>query len=188
MTPSIQHNLQSLNWVQEIIIRPARNEDLKSLEWEGAYIQYRKIYQRSFQKSCEGKTLMWVADFPNFGIVAQVFIQLESNRRDLADGTNKAYLYAFRVRPAFRNQGLGIKMLDFAEKDVWRRGFSEMTLNVAQKNEAAIRLYQRTGYTIVGYEKGDWTFRDHHNNLRRIIEPAWKMRKNLSCLGKNNLK
>jgi hypothetical protein len=75
MTPSTQHNLQSLNWVQEIIIRPARNEDLKSLEWEGAYIQYRKIYQRTFQKSCEGKTLMWVADFPNFGIVAQVFIQ-----------------------------------------------------------------------------------------------------------------
>ncbi|MAT43179.1 MAG: hypothetical protein CL609_12625 [Anaerolineaceae bacterium] len=179
-TAKQHHDLRSKNWVQEITFRPVRFTDLKSLEWEGAYIQYRKIYQRTFQKSCEGKTLMWAADLPNFGIVAQVFIQLESNRLDLADGTNKAYLYAFRVRPAYRNQGLGIKMLDFAEKDIWQRGFNEMTLNVAQKNEAAIRLYQRTGYTIIGYEKGDWTFRDHHNNLRRIIEPAWKMSKKLS--------
>ncbi len=177
MTSFTQNNLRIENWIKQVLIRPVRSADLPSLEWEGAYIQYRKIYQRTFQRTREGKTLMWVGDFPPFGLVAQVFIQLESSRKDLADGINKAYLYALRVRPAFRNQGLGKKMIDHAERDIWQRGFSEITLNVAQNNESAIRLYQRIGYTIVGYEKGDWTFRDHNNNLRRVIEPAWKMSK-----------
>lgn len=179
MNPSQENNVLIEDWVRNIDIRPVQYADLHSMEWEGAYTHFRKIYQRTFQRALEGKTLMWVADLLNFGVVAQVFVQLESSRKDLADGKDTAYLYAFRVRPAFRNQGIGKDMLTFAENQVWRRGFLEITLNVAKNNAGAIRLYQRARYKIVGYEKGDWTFRDHHNNLRRIVEPAWKMSKKL---------
>jgi ribosomal protein S18 acetylase RimI-like enzyme len=167
------------DWITQIKIRPVRYSDLPSMEWEGAYTHFRKVYQRTYQKACEGKTLMWVVDLQTIGVIAQVFVQLESPRKDLADGKNVAYLYAFRVRPAYRNQGLGKKMLTFVEDEMQQRGFREITLNVAQRNEPAIRLYQQVGYQIVGYEKGDWTFHDHQNRLRRIIEPAWKMIKRL---------
>ncbi len=180
MKPATFPNYLIEDWIKKVIIRPVQYADLRSMEWEGAYTHFRKVYQRTYQKACDGKTRMWVADLPELGVIAQVFIQLESNRRDLADGSQRAYLYALRVRPSFRNQGLGEKLILFSENDVQQRNFSVMTLNVAQNNPGAIRLYQRLGYQIVGTEKGDWAFRDHKNNLRRIIEPAWKMEKRLS--------
>lgn len=168
------------NWVNLIQFRQVNYSDLRSLEWEGTYIHFRKVYLQAYQRTQEGKALMRVAELPQFGIVGQVFIQLISSRRDLADGIDKAYLYAFRVRPQFRNHGLGKKMLFYAETLLIKRGYSEIILNVAKKNINAIRLYENYGYQIVGNESGDWTFRDHNNETRRIVEPAWKMSKRIT--------
>lgn len=112
-------------WVQKVSIRPIVRAELPQLEWEGQFSHLRKVYASAFEKHIAGKTIMWVADLPMKGIIGQVFIQLSSTRMDLADGQKRAYLYAFRIRPTYRNAGLGTRMNKFLEEFLLRKKFSE---------------------------------------------------------------
>lgn len=161
--------------IDKVIFRHVLYEDLEELEWDGEYSHLRRVYASAYQRSKEGRNVLWVADHPTAGIIGQVFIQLISSRTDLADGNIRAYLYAFRIRKQYRNMGLGTKMIALVEKDLLRRGFSEITLNVSKENKLAIRLYEKVGFQIEGHESGEWTFRDQYNRLRHVVEPAWKM-------------
>lgn len=179
MKQKILTGLEINDWQQKTILRPVQLMDLRSLEWEGTYIHLRQVYKKAYQRSLEGKTLMWAADLPGVGIIGQIFFQLVSSRIDLADGKHRSYLYAFRIRPTYRYQGLGKMIMAYTENDLLNRGFREITLNVAKKNLPAIELYQKSGYKIVGHETGEWSFRDHQNKMRKIIEPAWRMLKRI---------
>jgi ribosomal protein S18 acetylase RimI-like enzyme len=178
----MQNTLESTaqEWLQKVSFRPIVRSELLQLEWEGEYSHLRKVYASAFEKHLTGKTIMWVADLQNQGIIGQVFIQLSSTRMDLADGQNRAYLYAFRIRPAFRNAGLGTRMNWFLEDFLIKKQFKEITLIVAKENLSAIRLYNRLGYHKAGYESGAWSYRDHNNQIQHVVEPAWKMIKTLS--------
>ena len=170
-------------WLSEVNIRPLVRSDLPQLEWDGEFAYLRKVYARAFERVLEGKSIMWVAELPDEGIIGQVFIQYISFRSDLADGINRAYLYAFRIKPAFRNNGLGTLMNNTLETHLLKKKFKEISLIVAKDNSAAIRLYKRLGYEIRGQESGEWSFRDHRNRLRHILEPGWKMVKVLNKTG-----
>lgn len=169
----------TFDWKDQVIIRHLIFEDLPELEWDGEYTRYRKVYLRAYKSSNEGKTVIWVADLPSTGIIGQVFLQLNSMRKDLADGSFCAYLYSFRIKSNFRNAGLGKRMLDIVEGDLRKRHFQEITLNVAKTNLDAIRFYQSNGYEIIDSEPGEWSFRDHNDKLQRVVEPAWKMMKRI---------
>lgn len=173
-------DLNYQHWLSNVNIRPLIRSDLPHLEWDGEFVQLRKVYARAFERVLEGKSIMWVADFPGEGIIGQVFIQYISIRPDLADGINRAYLYAFRIKPAYRNAGLGSRMNQVLEAHLLSKNFKEVSLIVAKENTAAIRLYTRLGYKKVGQESGEWSFRDHRNRLTQIVEPGWKMVKVLS--------
>ena len=178
----MQNTIESATqeWLQNVTIRPIVRSDLPQLEWEGQYSHLRKVYASAFEKHIDGRTVMWVADLPLKGIIGQVFIQLSSTRSDLADGKNRAYLYAFRIRPEFRNVGLGTRMTLFLEEFLLEKKFKEITLIVAKENIAAIRLYKRLGYQKAGHESGAWNYRDHNNQIHHVVEPAWKMVKILN--------
>jgi ribosomal protein S18 acetylase RimI-like enzyme len=171
---------QSNLWIDNVIIRHLIFSDLTQLEWNGEYKHLRQVYLNAYKNRNQGKNVLWVADLPQIGVIGQVFIQLNSVRKDLADGFFSAYLYAFRIKPEFRNAGLGSRIYQVVEKDLLKRNFREVTLNVAKTNEPAIRLYQRIGFEIVGSEPGEWSFRDHENKLQKVVEPAWKMVKSIS--------
>ncbi len=138
----------------QIIIRPLRAEDLPALEWGGEYRHYRRLYRDIYQSMVQGRTLMWVVELPEAGVIGQIFVQLLSVDPSLADGHERAYLYAFRVKPAYRNQGVGSQLLHYVEQDLWQRGFRRLYLAVGRDNTAALRFYQRHGYTIVAAQRG----------------------------------
>lgn len=56
------------------------------------------------------------------------------------------YLQAIAVLPAARGNGVGSKLLAFAEKEAQRCGCNRITLDVAATNTGGIRLYERLGY------------------------------------------
>lgn len=122
---------------------------------------------------------MWVAELTAHGVIGQVFTQLISNRIELADGKDRAYIYGFRIRPAYRGQGLGSKMLKLVEIDLQQRGFRFVTLNVGQDNILARKLYERMGYRVVDSDPGEWSYLDHDGVHREVSEPAWRMEKTL---------
>ncbi|MEW6503199.1 MAG: GNAT family N-acetyltransferase [Chloroflexota bacterium] len=165
------------DWLETVIIRNVRKEDLPALEWGGEFTHFRRVYAEAFERAQMGYSILWVAELLEKGIIAQVFIQLICNRKELADGIRRAYLYSFRVHPDFRNQGLGSRMVRHVELDLIRRGFQVLTLNVARDNLNALRLYLRLGFHIVAAEPGVWSFVDDKGIRQTVEEPAWRMEK-----------
>lgn len=90
-----------------------------------------------------------------------------------------AYIYGFRIQAAFRGRGLGSRVLQNVELDLAQRGFHRVTLNVAQDNFGARRLYERLGYRIVAPEPGIWSYLDEDGQRRHVNEPAWRMEKEI---------
>lgn len=169
----------SAEWLSEVEIRIGREEDLPALEWQGELIQFRKLYRQVYQNACDGRASIWVAELERAGIIGQVFVQFSSSRKELADGEIRAYIYGFRVRPAYRGSGVGTHLLKQVEQDLQKRHFRWVTLNVSRQNLAAQRFYKRNGYQIVAAEAGRWSYLDHMGKRREVDEPAWRMQKKL---------
>lgn len=169
----------SMAEIDEVIIRRMTREDLTALEWDGEFLHFRNVYKGVYKRMQSGTAEAWVAESPTAGIVGQVFLQLESDRPELADGWNRAYLYSFRIKPRFRSHGLGTKMMTVMENFLVARRFTRLTLNVARDNLDAIRLYQRLGFQIVAEEPGVWSYIDHMGKWQTVIEPSWRMEKRI---------
>lgn len=166
--------------LQGLRIRHITEADLSRLEWDGEYTHFRRIFADAYQASRRGAAVLWMAETHQQGIIGQVFISLISARRDLADGSDRAYLYGFRILPAYRNLGVGKRMLHVVEKDLIRRGFRLLTLNVGRDNIDAQRFYQRLGFQTLHGDPGRWSYIDHRGRRRFVNEPAWRMEKILS--------
>jgi ribosomal protein S18 acetylase RimI-like enzyme len=160
-------------------MRKAIREDLAALEWDGEYAHFRRLYLDIYQSAERGEAILWVAELTGEDIIGQMFVQLSSARPELADGRTQAYIYGFRVRPAFRGKGIGTFMLEAAETDLVRRGFRKVVLNVNQDNVGARRLYERNGYQVVAEEEGRWSYLDQYGRRRQVNEPAWRMEKEM---------
>jgi ribosomal protein S18 acetylase RimI-like enzyme len=166
-------------WLHQVIIRNVTQADLIALEWEGEFQHFRRMYADIYEHARKGTSVLWLAELPEKGVIGQVFIQLNSNRPELADGVIRAYLYGFRIKPVYRGRGLGTQMMDIVEKDLVKRGFHYVTLNVGRDNPDARRLYERLGYTVIAAEPGIWSYIDDRGERRDVNEPAWRMQKQL---------
>jgi ribosomal protein S18 acetylase RimI-like enzyme len=160
-----------------LCIRHVTENDLHSLEWDGEYIHYRRIFRDAFIAAQKGEAVLWIADTPQEGLIGQVFISLKSARQDLADGSNRAYLYGFRIRPVYRDLGIGTQIMYVVENDLVQRDFKILTLNVGRDNISALRFYKRMGFQIVHSDPGSWSYIDHHGRRHSVNEPAWRMEK-----------
>lgn len=169
-------------WLDDVQIRQMRQEDLPALEWNGEFAHFRRLYAEIYQSACRGKAVLWVADLTRVGVIGQMFVQLSSERRELADGHIRAYIYGFRVQLSYRGLGLGTQMMAVAEADLLQRGFQLVTLNVGRDNHAARRLYERLNYRVVAAEPGEWSYLDEYGVRREVREPAWRMEKRLAIV------
>lgn len=160
-------------------IRQLVQGDLPALEWDGEYSHFRRLYAEIYQSAKRGRSVLWVADLQGAGVIGQLFVQLTSGRPELADGARRAYIYGFRVKPAYRRRGVGTRLLLATEADLVQRGFFWVTLNVARDNPDARRLYEQLGYHVVAADPGQWSYLDEKGQRREVYEPAWRMEKRL---------
>ncbi len=162
-----------------ILIRPLEERDLPALEWDGEYRHYRTVFRANFEDMQRGQRLMLVA-VSGAEMVGQIFMQLNSGERQYADGRHRGYLYALRVRPAWRRRGIGGKLVAAAEAHLRQRGYRTAVIAVAKTNAGAQRLYTRLGYRVFADDPGVWTFTDADGREQRVEEPAWLMEKALA--------
>lgn len=73
-----------------------------------------------------------------------------SQTEPVDDGLEVERIY---VMKGHQNKGLGRKMLDFAFKRARELGLRRTWLGVWEQNTAAIRLYERMGFTVFGKHK-----------------------------------
>jgi len=171
--------ITSPNWLSQVIIRKITRSDLPALEWNGEYRHLRRVYSFSFQAQEFGRAVIWVAEHPDAGIIGQIFLQLISDRLELADGINRAHIYSFRIKPPYRCAGLGSIILNKAEAYLRESSFRYVTLNVAKSNQKAQRFYKRHNYQIASHESGRWSYPDDEGEWHDVEEPAWRMQKEL---------
>jgi ribosomal protein S18 acetylase RimI-like enzyme len=164
-------------FLEGINIRPARKSDLEAMEWEGEFRHFRSLFANAYERMVNGTSMIWIAEMDGVGLVGQIFLQLVSDRPELSDGWQRAYFYSFRIKPQYRNRGLGTKMIQVVEDFLRQRKFSRLTLNVARDNTDAIRLYKRLGYQIVAEEPGIWSYPDDEGKWHTVTEPSWRMEK-----------
>jgi ribosomal protein S18 acetylase RimI-like enzyme len=170
----------TISWLSTIRLRYATRDDLPALEWNGEFTHFRRLYQEIYQNVSQGRALMWVVDIPENGIVGQLFVQLESHRQELADGRRRAYIYGFRIQPAYRDHRVGSRLLEKAEVDLIKRRFRWVALNVGRQNLKALRFYERHGYRIIAADPGQWSYVDHQGHHQEVCEPAWRIQKCIS--------
>ena len=89
------------------------------------------------------------AVLPNGRIVGKIGI-----RYDKHPGAGN--LFQFDVVEDLRSRGIGTELLRRAEQRIRDHGCDRATLAVEETNEAAIRLYHRAGYEVIGTEMAQW--------------------------------
>ena len=164
--------------VDQVTIRPLREEDLPGLAWDGVYEKYRKVFRQSFTDAERGQRILLVA-VAGRQMVGQVFIQLTSSETRYADGAARGYLYALRVRPPWQGQGLGTRLIAAAEEALLALGFSVAVIAAGKDNPRAYQLYLRLGYKTFAEDPGVWYFTDVNGRRQVMEEPCWVMEKKL---------
>jgi len=159
-------------------IRELQKHDLPALEWDGVYQRYRRLYQLAWREAVRGRNLLLVAEVEQT-IVGQIFVQLNGHPADPLLKEHTGYLYSFRVKPAFRNQGIGTKLVWTAEQRLLEQGFTRVIISVARDNFHAQRLYKRLGFTHLIDDPGQWFYIDDRGQLRFVDEPAYLFHKDL---------
>jgi ribosomal-protein-alanine N-acetyltransferase len=91
-------------------------------------------------------------------------------------GAFVGYIQTVCIFPEWRNQGIGTKLIDFAEDRILRDS-PNVFMCVSSFNRNAQRLYQRLGYRVVG-ELKDYIVPGHSEILlRKTIAPLTEYKK-----------
>lgn len=159
-------------------IRDLERQDLLALEWEGVYQRYRRLYKQAWREAARGNKLLLVAEVEQ-EVVGQIFVQLNGHPADPLQKDHTGYLYSFRVKPAFRNQGIGSRLVGTAEGRLMDQGFTRAIIAVARENLQAQRLYRRLGFTYLIDDPGQWSYIDDRGHLKFVDEPAYLLHKDL---------
>lgn len=159
-------------------IREATEFDLSALEWDGEYIHFRRVYQEAMKEVKKGRRVIFIAEADTEHI-GQIFVNLFSTWRNAVLGLRTGYLHSFRVKPAYRNRGVGRMLIQTAENFLISRDFQRVVISVARNNYGALRLYQQLGYEIFCDDPGRWSFLNHLNQIQHVAEPALILQKSL---------
>lgn len=165
----------------EFVIRPVEERDLAALEWDGAFLHFRQLFRQAYEDMRLGtRYLLMMEHAPSGEMVGQVFIQWNSSDPRFADGRRRGYLYALRIKPNYRERGLGTRIICAAEDVLRKRGMDTASIGVEKDNPRARALYERSGYRVIADDPGRWSYIDHEGNRQEVLEPAWLMEKKLT--------
>jgi ribosomal protein S18 acetylase RimI-like enzyme len=135
-----------------VAVRRAARSDLPALVRLEDVFPGDRVSRASFVRFIDGATAdVWVAEVAG-AVVGDAVV---TYRR----GFHGARLYSLVTDPAHRGRGVASALLDAAEAAAVERGCVSMRLEVRVDNDAAIALYERRGYEVVGvtddfYEDG----------------------------------
>jgi ribosomal protein S18 acetylase RimI-like enzyme len=134
-------------------IRPARASDVDALlAIENAVFPTDRLKRQSFRRLI-GRPSASV-------LVAQVGGEVAGYCIVLFRGGNPgARLYSISTAPGMAGQGLGLALIEAAERAAVERGKHSLRLEVRQDNERAVSIYRRAGFQPTGskpdyYEDG----------------------------------
>ena len=172
----------SSEWLNSVNIRFLRGDELPLLEWDGEYKRYRRIYSEVYRNSQKGLAIPLVAELPDDGIIGQVFLSQKEPNPNYGIRSRYYYLSSFRIKPKFRDNGLGTMLLNECEKQVRLHRLRDIYLTCARDNNRARWFYQEHGFQVVRVEDKDWSFVNDEGFVVTEHQNAFLMRKSLSWI------
>ena len=166
-------------WLNNIYIRLLREEDLPALEWDGEFKRYRRIYREIYRNSQKGLSIPIVAETEADGIIGQVFLSQKEPNLNYGIRTRYYFLSSFRIKPQFRDHGLGSLLLEECEKQVRLHRIRDIYLNCDRNNNRARWFYQDHGFQVVRVDKGTWTYVNDEGFVVSEPQNAYLMKKTL---------
>ena len=167
------------DWLEHVTIRLIREADLPELEWDGEYTRYRKVYQEVYRNSQRGISLPYVAETPEDGIIGQVFLTRKDPNPSYSPRSRYFFLSSFRIKPEFRDRGLGDRMIQICFQEVRNHRLRDIFLNCSSDNDRARRFYEKHGFRIVRLDEGKWSYVNHEGLVVSEKQSAYLMRKTL---------
>ena len=167
------------NWLDTVTIRLMKEADLPALEWDGEYQRYRRIYREIYRNSQKGISIPFVAETPTEGIIGQVFLTKKDPNRNYVTQSQYFFLSSFRIKPGFRDHGLGSLMLNECEKQVRLHHLRDIYLNCDRKNNRARWFYQEHGFHVVRVDEGTWSYVNDEGFVVTEEQNAYLMKKTL---------
>lgn len=139
-------------------IRPVDKVDANALiRLENECFQTDQLSARSFQHWIKAKHRVFLVIENSGGLVGYGLVILHK-------GTRLARLYSIAISPTARGQGLSKLLMAALEEKAVESGKFYMRLEVANKNIAAIRLYESLGYKSFGIYEDYYS--DHSSAIR----------------------
>ena len=128
-----------------MLIRKATGEEMLKL-WG-----YQDVHSASttakfyYRHISSGNAVFWTLD--NGGdLIGELYVFMNLDDKDFADGKTTAYLCAFRVKECYRGQGLGSRIMETALAELKELGFRSATIGVGSDKPQNIQLYRRLGF------------------------------------------
>ena len=155
-----------------MLIRKATGDEMLKLWGYPDVVSSSPTAKFFWRNIASGNTVFWTLD--NDGdLIGELYVFMDLDDKDFADGKNTAYLCAFRVKEGFRGQGLGSSLINAALAELKESGFRSATIGVGSDKPQNIRLYRRLGFNK--------KIRDCHydpcgmdeNNQPEYEEEAW---------------
>ena len=98
------------------------------------------------QHIASGNAEFWALN-DNGQIIGELYIFWELGDKDFADGKNRAYLCAFRIKQEYRRKGYGSFLLKGVLEYIKNKGIALVTIGVDKTDEQNSRMYHRFGFT-----------------------------------------
>jgi ribosomal protein S18 acetylase RimI-like enzyme len=164
--------------LSSVNVRRVTKEDLPALEWEGQYTHFRKVYQHAFKEAERGDRVLLVAEADG-KLIGQIFLHLNALNLGTKLSVPTAYLHSFRVRSAYRNIGVGSKLLHQAEEIMRGMGIQLAVIAVSKSNPRALNFYQKWGFSVFREDSGRWSYLDHLGRLQEVHDPSYLLQKEI---------
>lgn len=127
----------------EISIREAQASDIDDLvDLEGSAFLSDRLSRRRFAALAKSPSAHLLV--AHAGGILRGYVLVLTRR-----GSCSARLYSLAVAQQAQGDGLGMMLLDEAEAVAQARGADRLLLEVRTDNDAAVRLYERAGYTPI---------------------------------------
>lgn len=155
-----------------MLIRKATGDEMLKLWGYPDVVSSSPTAKFFWRNIASGNAVFWTLD--NDGdLIGELYVFMDLDDKDFADGKSTAYLCAFRVKEGYRGQGLGSSLINTALAELKENGFRSATIGVGSDKPQNIRLYRRLGFNK--------KIRDCHydpcgmdeNNQPEYEEEAW---------------
>jgi ribosomal protein S18 acetylase RimI-like enzyme len=94
------------------------------------------------------RRIIWFAE-DNEVIVGSIQLILDSDQKNLANGTVRGMIHHIRVEKDFQNTGIGSSLNQILEAVARIRKLKELTLEVEKSNIKARQIYEHWGYNYL---------------------------------------